>query len=248
MAAIDPVAYLRTIPPFDALPPALFDEAARTLEVSFHPAGTRLVRAGGTPLEHLYLIRKGAVRLERDGDELQVLEDGEIFGYTSLVTGEATFDVAVEEDLVAYRLPAAVFRHLLESAQFAGHFAVGIGQRLKSSLEHSPVATFHADLSVEVQQLVRRAPVWVDAGATVGDAAIVMRDEGISSVLVRGDGFFAIAEVNGVRLVDDGGASQTLRLDAAPQRPRWDAARRRLVLSTVSGSVRVLELPPRGAP
>jgi CBS domain-containing protein len=187
MAAIDPVAYLRATPPFDALPQPLFDEAARALEVVFYPAGTRLVHSGGQPLEHLYVIRKGAVRLERDGQELQELEDGETFGYTSLITGEATFDVTVEEDLVAYRLPAEAFRRLLASAQFAGHFAIGLGHRLKSSLEHSPVATFQSDLSLEVRQLVRRAPVWVDAGATVGDAAGVMRDERISSVLVRTD-------------------------------------------------------------
>jgi CBS domain-containing protein len=187
MSAIDPVAYLRATPPFDALPQALFDEAARSLEVVFYPAGTRLVRAGGPPLEHLYVIRKGAVRLERDGQELQELEYGETFGYTSLITGEATFDVAVEEDLVAYRLPAAAFRQLLASAQFAGHFAVGLGNRLKSSLLHSPVATFQSDLSLEVRQLVRRPPVWVEASATVGDAAAVMRAQRISSVLVRTD-------------------------------------------------------------
>ncbi|HET7754620.1 MAG TPA: DUF294 nucleotidyltransferase-like domain-containing protein [Anaeromyxobacteraceae bacterium] len=187
MAAIDPVAYVRATPPFDALPRPLFDDAARELEVAFYPAGTRIVRSGGQPLEHLYVIRKGAVRLERDGQELQELEDGEIFGYTSLITGEATFDVTAEEDLVAYRLPAAAFRRLLASAQFAGHFAAALGSRLKSSLEHSPVATFQADLSLEVRQLVRRAPIWVDANATVGDAAVVMRDERVSSVLVRTD-------------------------------------------------------------
>jgi CBS domain-containing protein len=187
MAAIDPVAYLRATPPFDALPQPLFEGAASALEVVFQPAGTYLVRAGGQPLEHLYLIRKGAVRLERDGHELQVLEEGETFGYTSLITGEATFDVVVEEDLVAYRLPAGEFRRLLGSAQFAGHFAAGLGQRLRSSLDHSPVATFQTDLSLEVQQLARRAPVWVEASATVGEAAAVMRDERISSVLVRSD-------------------------------------------------------------
>lgn len=187
MAAIDPVAYVRATPPFDALPQPLFDSVAGAIEVVFHAADTYLVRAGGHALEHLYLIRKGAVRLERDGHELQVVEEGETFGYTSLITGEATFDLVVEEDLVAYRLPGGEFRRLLGSAQFAGHFAAGLGQRLRSSLDHSPVATFQTDLSLEVQQLARRAPVWVEAAATVGEAAAVMRDERISSVLVRSD-------------------------------------------------------------
>jgi CBS domain-containing protein len=185
-AGIDPATYLRATPPFAALPAELFDEVARTVEVSFHPAGARLARVGGTPLEHLYVIRKGAVRIERDGQTIQLVEEGEAFGYTSLLTGEATLDVIVEEDLVAYRLPARAFRALLSDARFARHFAAGLGERLRSSLEHAPVATFRADVSGAVDALVKRAPVWVDAEATVGEAARVMRAEGISSVLVRG--------------------------------------------------------------
>lgn len=66
---------------------------------------------------------------------------------------------------------------------------------------------------------------------------------------VRGEGFFAIPEANGrVRLAYDDGTSQLLALGAAPQRPLWDEARRRLVLSTATGLVRVLELPREVAP
>ncbi len=185
MAAIDPVAFVRATAPLHALPPSLFEEASRRLEVSYQPAGTRLARVGGGPLRHLWIIRKGSVRLERDGKTLQVVEEGETFGYTSLITGRATMDVTVEEDLVAYRLPGEEFRRLLGNAQFAGHFAVGMSERLKSSLEYSPVATFQANLSLEVRQLVRRPAAWVGPEATVGEAAALMRDEHISSVLVR---------------------------------------------------------------
>jgi CBS domain-containing protein len=187
VATLDPVAFLRATPPFNALPPALFDAAAATLEIGYYPAGAELVRVGGEPLQHLYVIRKGLVRLERDGQTLQVLEEGETFGYTSLITGKATLDVRVEEDLLAYRLPAAQFQRLMSDAQFAGHFAVGMSQRLKSSLEHSPVTTFKADLQLEVGQLLRRPAIWVEAGATVGEAARAMREQKVSSVLVRGD-------------------------------------------------------------
>jgi CBS domain-containing protein len=187
MAALDPVAYLRATPPFHALPEALFARASGALEVGYYAAGTWLVRVGGEPLRHLYVVRKGAVRLERDGQVLQVLEEGETFGYTSLITRRATLDVFVEEDLLAYRLPVTEFEALLADAQFAGHFAVGLAERLKSSLEHSAVATFQADLSLPVGGLVRRPPVWIGAEATVGEAARLMRAERVSSVLVRGD-------------------------------------------------------------
>jgi CBS domain-containing protein len=187
MASLDPVAFLRSTPPFHALPAALFDAAAGSLEIGYYPAGAYLVRVGAEPLQHLYVIRKGSVRLDREGQTLQVLEEGETFGYTSLITGKATLDVQVEDDLLAYRLPGVQFQLLLGDAQFAGHFAVGLSQRLKSSLEHSPVTTFKADLQLEVSQLLRRPAVWVEAGATVGEAARTMRDHKISSVLVRSD-------------------------------------------------------------
>jgi CBS domain-containing protein len=187
MAALDPVAFVRATPPFDSLPQELFDHAAKSLEVIYFPAGTKLVTVGEEPLKHLFVIRKGAVRLERAGQTIQVLEEGETFGYTSLITGKATLDGIVEEDLLAYRIPAEEFHRLLSDARFASHFAAGLATRLEASLENSPVATFRVDLAAPVEGLVRRPAVWVEADATVGDAARLMYEERVSSVLVRGD-------------------------------------------------------------
>ncbi len=186
MASVDPRTWLRGTPPFLALPAALFERAAEAVEVVYHPAGTRLVRAGGAPLEHLFVIRKGAVRIERDGQSLQLLEEGETFGYTSLITGKASLDVQVVEDLVAYRLPGEEFRALLQDASFASHFAVGLSERLKAALAQPPVAAFRSDLSLEVQHVSREPAVWVDADATCGEATRRMREERASCVLVRG--------------------------------------------------------------
>ena len=187
MAFIDPVAFLRSTPPFDDLPEPLFDEAALALEIGLFPKGTWLVRVGGAPLEHLWVIRKGMVRLERGGQPLQILEEGEIFGYTSLLSGKATIDVLVEEDLLAYRIPAEEFHRLATDARFAAHFAAGLADRLQASLRQASPVAFQPDLSVEVGTLIRRAAVWVEEASTVGDAARVMQHEGISSVLVRSD-------------------------------------------------------------
>lgn len=187
LAAMEPVVFLRATPPFHALPQSLFDEAARAVEVGFYPAGMRLAQAGGPPLDDLYLIRSGSVRIDRAGQTIQVLEEGECFGYTSLITRKATLDVVVEQDLLAYKVPRSQFERLLTDATFAGHFALGIADRLRSSLQHSPVAVFRVDVTRGVGQLVRRPAAWIDAGATVGEAARMMRTERISSVLVRTD-------------------------------------------------------------
>jgi CBS domain-containing protein len=184
MVSLDPIGFVRGTPPFDALPRKAFDDAARALEIVFFPSGTRLLARDGAPAEHLYVIRKGAVRLERDTQTLQVLEEGEIFGFTSLISGQATLDVQVEEDLLAYRLPKKEFEALLVHAPFAGHFAAGLAERLRNSLERSQVVSFQPDLAVPVSSLLRGPAVWVPRGATVGEAAQVMAEHSISSVLV----------------------------------------------------------------
>jgi CBS domain-containing protein len=183
MSALDPVAFLRATPPFGDLPAPLFEMAARSIETSFFPAGTRLVEAGGKPLEHVYVIRKGAVRLEGAGQTLLVLEEGEVFGYTSMAARKGTLDVRVEEDLLAYRIPRAEFERLLADARFAGYFTMSLAERLEHSLER-PQASVQGDLSVPVESLLARPPVRVPASATVGDAARVMREQRVSSVLV----------------------------------------------------------------
>ena len=150
MASLDPIAFVRGTPPFDALPASAFDDAAKALEIVFYPAGTRILVRGGQPSQHLYVIRKGAVRLEREAQTLQVLEEGEIFGFTSLISGKATIDVTVEEDLLAYRIPKPEFEALLAHGPFAGHFASGLAERLRNSLERSQVVSFQPDLAVPV--------------------------------------------------------------------------------------------------
>lgn len=184
---IAPVAFLRSTAPFDVLPAPLFALAAESLEIGVFPSGTRLAQVGGTPLGHLWIVRRGLVRLEREGQAIQTVEEGEVFGYTSLLGGLATLDVVVADELLAYRIPGDVFRALTGDAAFAAHFAAGLGARLQASLRQAPPIAFPPDLSIAVGSLIRRPAVWVDASSTVGEAAEVMRRERISSVLVRSE-------------------------------------------------------------
>jgi CBS domain-containing protein len=184
MGELAPFTFLRTVPPFDGLPAERFAEAARALQITFHAAGTTLVRAGEAPLGALHVIRSGVVRILRERRTVQILERGEIFGYTSLLTGVASFDVHIDEDLLAYLVPADAFQALLSHGPFAAHFASGLSERLRRALERAAPPVFQLDLSREVGTLLRRAPVWVREDASVGDAARVMRDARVSSVLV----------------------------------------------------------------
>jgi CBS domain-containing protein len=187
MLDADAVRFLRATPPFNGLPQEAFDAAvAKMDEVSF-AGGARVVEARRAPARHLHVIRRGAVRVESDGQTLQVLEEGEMFGFTSLISGQATLDVVAEDGLVAYRLPKKEFEALLAHAPFAGHFATGLTDRLKSALERSQVASFQPDLGIPVERLLHAVPVRIGKDATVGEAARLMTERDVGSVLVDSD-------------------------------------------------------------
>ena len=183
MADLDPVSFLRATPPFDGLPPHEFERASAALEVVFHPAGDLVIARDGPPSEHLYIVRKGLVRFERDGETVLVLEPGDLFGFTSVMAGATPFNVVVERDLLAYRVPAGVVRSMLVVPAVARYFSESLAERLRWTAEPARVAS-GGDLHLPVERLVRRAPVVVAPDATVGDVARRMSDAQASSALV----------------------------------------------------------------
>lgn len=100
----------------------------------------------------------------------------------------------------------------------------------------------HADLALDAERAVfacdgASARVLSRHGAGLSTASDCL------SPPVRGDGFFAIAEARStVRVLFADGSMAHVTLDAAPLRPIWDGARRRLILASATGAVRVLEL------
>lgn len=180
---LDPRSFLRGTPPFDALGAEAFERAAGALEIAYFPQGTRILAADGAPSDALYVIRKGLVRLEQRGETTAVLEEGDVFGY-SVVTGQVTADVVVEEELLAYRVPEAVFRGLLAEASFARHFTQGLAERLRRQPAFSAEPALGGDVLLSVGSLLERGPVSAPAGATILELARIMRDEKVSSVLL----------------------------------------------------------------
>ena len=152
----------------------------------YHPVGDLVIARDGPPSEHLYVVRKGLVRFERDGETVLVLEPGDLFGFTSLMARTTPFNVVVERDLLAYRVPADAVRALLTDPGFARHFSESLAERLRWTAEPSRVAS-GGDLHLPVERLVRRSPLFVAPDATVGDVARQMSAAQVSSALVQGE-------------------------------------------------------------
>ncbi|MDQ3947412.1 MAG: DUF294 nucleotidyltransferase-like domain-containing protein [Actinomycetota bacterium] len=183
---MDPVAFVRAQPPFDRLGSRELDRLVQALEIVFLPAGTRILERGGPPATHLYLVRSGLVRLEREDGLSLPVEEGELFGYRSLMTGEPpALEAVAETDTLCYRFAAEAARPLLEHPEVATTLARGLAERLRAAPAAAPRGLLaEAGLSTPVADLVTRAPLVVDPATTVAEAARVMREAGASSVLV----------------------------------------------------------------
>lgn len=185
---MDPADFLRERSPFDRLDGAALDRLARSLEIVFLPAGTRVLERDGPPATHLFLVRSGSVRLERGDGLVLPVEEGELFGYRSLLTGDApTFEATAETDVLCFRFPAATARSVLEHPEVSAALTRGLAERLRA-LSPSVRVAMRPDpgLATPIARLISRPPVMIEPGTTVAEAARVMRTARVSSVLVAG--------------------------------------------------------------
>ena len=108
-AAPEVTRFLHEHPPFDALDAADVDRVAAAAAVELHRAGATIFSQGAEPVEHLRVVRAGAVEIVFDGRVLDLLGEGELFGHASMLSGLPTgFEARAAEDTVCYRIPAEV--------------------------------------------------------------------------------------------------------------------------------------------
>ena len=106
--------FLREHPPFDALALEVVEHVAAGAEVEFHRAGSTIFSQGAEPVEHLRVLRSGAVEIVYDGRVLDLLGEGELFGHASMLSGLPTgFEARAAEDTLCYRIAADTAQELL---------------------------------------------------------------------------------------------------------------------------------------
>lgn len=186
IAAVGPAGFIRSLPPFDRLDDASLADVVAALEVTYVAAGTRILHHGTPSSDHLHVVRKGTALVSRDGVALTSVEPGEWFDMTSIVADRAVdVDIDAIDDLLVYRLPATLIRELARSPAFASEVR-GLASRLRASTVDRAVRA-PLVLTAPVATLTARALVTVPADADVGHIARTMRDEQVSSVVLRSE-------------------------------------------------------------
>ena len=173
--------------PFDVLPDAVLDALPARMSVEYFRRGTTLIDRGRDN-HHLYVLRSGAAEVhDAQGSLLDRGGEGTCFGSTSLTQGNpSTLRVTAIEDCLALLLPAEDFHRLCaDHPEVDAFFDAQRASRMSGAVASLQLsATGSAILKTRVRDLVGREPVAVATTATVSEAAKVMSEHRVSSLLV----------------------------------------------------------------
>jgi CBS domain-containing protein len=215
--------FLRAHPPFDVLEARDVARVAGTAELEFHQAGATIFSQGAEPVEHLRVVRSGAVEIVSDGKVLDLLGEGDLFGHASMLSGLQTgFEARAAQDTSCYRIGVSVAQELLsapEGLRFVARSLLEVPTDLHvlarepgRNLADQPVGT-----------LVRGEPVVCGPDTTIREAAQLMSAAPATAVVVAlGDRGFGILTDRDLRTrVVAGGMPGDAPVSAAMSAPAY---------------------------
>ncbi|WP_407332586.1 DUF294 nucleotidyltransferase-like domain-containing protein [Enterovibrio sp. 27052020O] len=181
---IEIAAFLKQHAPFNELPEEVVDDVAKQVEIAYFRAGTQLYEYG-VPINDLCVVRSGVLEIyRRNGELFNRLSEGGIFGQWGLLMNRRVrYAAKAIEDSLVYFIPDTVFDDLFERFEvFSDFMETEDTTRLRQAVESHNDSN---DLTTsKVSSLILRDPVTVECEATIQQAARIMTDEGVSSLLV----------------------------------------------------------------
>ncbi len=161
-------------------PFVLLTDAERKLvladtQTRIFPEGTTILKRGGPTSSCLFLVAAGTARLRHDSQDGRSLEEGDCFGFPSIISqGSPTATVTAESRLTVHCIPGAIFTKLLHNTSFAEFFLKDLGERLRQVTNGGPTS-LGGELTTAIGELGLRPLVMVAPDATVAAAARAMR-------------------------------------------------------------------------
>lgn len=178
--------------PFDALPEERLNQLPESLQIRYLRRGSVFPPAD-VDGDYFYIVRSGAIELRDEKGKLHAkLAEGDY--YTSscqLVDFDLTTHNLAVEDSLLYLLPCADLKTLqLESEEFDLHFKNSIRERLQraASGDTKESGDSMAHMAVEVADLGKKPPVTMDANRSIREAARLMTEQNVSSVMLLESG------------------------------------------------------------
>ena len=217
--------FLRRHRPFDTLDEPTLQEVAASVEIEFHAQRAPILDSAAATADHAYVVRRGSVELVIDGRLLDLLGEGEMFGFASLLEeAPLGFVARAAEDTLVYRIAGDAIRSVLDlpgAARFvAGSMNKGV--RLLAGHERDPLPSAAGR---QVRELVRAAPLVCAPHTSVREAARRMVENGVTCAVVdQGDSLGIVTDRDmRIRVVAAGAAPDT-PLSEIMSSPAWTIA------------------------
>jgi CBS domain-containing protein len=246
----DIAEFLRRHPPFDTLDEETLTGVASSAEIEFHPAREALLESAGATSEFAYVVRRGSVELLIEGRLLDLLGEGEMFGFASLLEEEPLGFVArAAEDTLLYRFPDDAIRPVLERPAAARFIARSMNKGVRL-LAGQDSATPVTGLDRAVGDLVRARALVCAPETGVRDAARQMVEARVTCVAVDlGDTLGIVTDRDIRERVVAAGAAPETPLSAVMSAPAFtvpaDATAAEALLEMLDHGIR--HLPVLGA-
>lgn len=182
--------FLRQHAPFNQLPAAQVQHIASAIQVKLVTAGEYVFASGSRPLAHLFIVRQGQIDLLREdgvtGTVVDTLGEGDFFGHPSLIRRQPPiFTAQARGKALLYLLPAAMFHQMCRDFPEVGHFfTMSAIERLGNAFQERQTTTAPELFQTRLGDLELHEVVTITPDVTVGEAARIMRDHHLSSLVI----------------------------------------------------------------
>ncbi len=197
MITEDSINFLKGIPPFQFLDDSAIRSIAGNLSMEFCPKNTLVLTQDGPPSDALRVIKKGGVKVYLSNDDEIVIDfksEGDSFGYLSLINGDKSrANIMAVEDTLCYLIPKNIILDIINQNPSFGEYYMK--SFFKNYLDKTYKEMRSKNLlfkegekllyTTPVRNILSKAVVSVLEKTSIKDAAGVMSEQGISSIIIK---------------------------------------------------------------
>jgi len=178
------------------------------LDICYYQKGEVLLAAGDEP-EGVFVILKGKVGESEAADNGSGAQEHvfvhytneDYFGAWSAIRGKAIHNFIAEEETICHVLPTKALLDLMSTnSLFADYFQQNLSAKTEIVQQQSKDQDMAEFMLAKVSDGLVRAPLVIDAGATIKDSTLRMRKEKADCILVKKGNRFGM--VTGTDLLD----------------------------------------------
>jgi CBS domain-containing protein len=172
-------------PPFDLLTQTETATLSASADVLFFTNDQEILPIGSA-VDSLYLVIKGLVREMAGEDVVGVHREHETFDCRALVTGKATHRFVAHEEVLLCVFPRQEVLTLTErNPAFGAHFFATVSDKFGQLAQARGHREWQSLFTTKISDAGFQPAVFIDATASVADAALLMKEQHCRSIFVR---------------------------------------------------------------